>query len=254
MSDTITEEEKVAALAERTRRRVENLARARAIKTQLKADRDADIAAQAAAAKAPPPEKRQAYERDAVPREEYVRDASPRVAAEAGMTGVGAYPGPAERAMPAREADIPETFTRVRREERQANAFSLPSHRKKQGWDYEFKVARVLNMPVDPSEFQEIRRSGWRPELAKDWPELSDPDASPDSPVEVLGQRLYGRPMRLTNEARQEDLDWAMRQQRDRTRAAATGKSAIRGGDDAISSNRAIRTVPIQISVEGEAG
>jgi hypothetical protein len=59
--------------------------------------------------------------------------------------------------------------------------------------------------------------------------------------------------MRLTHEARQEDLQAAYDQQRDKTMAAATGKSAIRG-EEGIPNGRAVRSVPISVEIEGLAG
>ena len=168
--------------------------------------------------------------------------------------GIGAHPGPAERAVPSREPAVPEEpLTRVRREARQVNAFYLPLHRKKPNWDYEWKVVRVLAQAVDPAEFQEIRNAAWRPEKAADWPELVEPGTSPDAPIERLGQRLYGRPMHFTVQAREEDMQAAYQQQRDRTMAAASGKSAVRG-EEGIPTGRAVRAVPLSVEIEGLAG
>jgi hypothetical protein len=99
----------------------------------------------------------------------------------------------------------------------------------------------------------EIRNAGWRPEKAVDWPDLVEPGTSPDAPIERRGQRLYGRPMRLTHEARQEDLAAAYQQQRDKTMAAASGKSATRG-EEGIPNGRGVRSIPISVEIEGLAG
>lgn len=172
-----------------------------------------------------------------------------RTAADAGHVGVGANPGPAERAEAAREGSIPETVTRVRREHRQIGSFELPKHRKKPGWDYEYKTIRVQREPVDPSEIQDIRLGGWRAEKSCDWPELVEPGTSPDAPIERLGQRLYGRPMSLTIEAKEEDYHAALSQQRDRTQAAASGRSAIRG-EGGLSGTRGVQTVEFEPVIE----
>ena len=244
--------EQQAALDKRKAHRAEFLARGRATAA---ANREARKAAAAAAVTASPSSLREAPpERDAPVREEYVREPRHRFEDEAADVGVGFDPAPAGRAAPMRDEYTAEAVTRVRREDRQANSFDLPSHRKKRGWDYEWKTCRVLNQPVDASDFQEIRRAGWRPEKAGDWPELSEPGMAADAPVEMRGQRLYGRPMHLTQEARQEDMEYAVRQQRDRTQAAATGKSAIRGGEGGMTNDRGVRSVPMEISIEGLAG
>ncbi len=179
------------------------------------------------------------------------RKAVTRTAADARHAGVGSNPGPAQRAAPARD-DV-EVRTRTRRDQRDSGWADLPPHRRKPGWDYEYKVIRVLREPVDPADMLEVRNAGWRPELAKDWPELVEPGTPPDSPIERRGQRLYGRPMSLTNEARQEDIQAAYQQQKDKTLAAASGRSAVRG-EDGIPNQRGVRSVPIEISITGEAG
>lgn len=181
------------------------------------------------------------------------RRAETRTAADAASVGVGAHPGPAERSTPTRDTYVPDQVTRVRRDDRDSGWSDLPKQRRKAGWDYEWKTIRVYNEPVDPGDMLEVRNAGWRAEKASDWPELVDPTDSPDMAIERRGQRLYGRPMRLTHEARQEDLNAAYTQQRDRTVAAASGKSAVRG-EEGIPNGRAVRSVPIQIEVEGLAG
>lgn len=183
-----------------------------------------------------------------------VRTAEERTAADVGGVGVGSDPSAATAAMPAREVSMPEVVTRRRREDRQTGSFNLPDHLKKPGWDYQFMAIRVLNQPVDSSELRDFCDSGgWRAEKARDWPTLVEPGTPDDAPIEMYGQRLYGRPLSLTMEARQEDLEYAQRQQRDKMIAAASGKSAVRG-EEGIPTGRAVRTVPIEISLEGRAG
>lgn len=182
-----------------------------------------------------------------------LRRATQRGSADAALAGVGSNPGPAERSDAARESEPIEQFTRVRRDDRDSGWADLPKHRRKKGWDYEWKTIRVYNEPVDPGDMLEVRNAGWRPEPASNWPELVDPGASPDTAIERRGQRLYGRPMRLTVEARQEDLQAAYQQQKDKTLAAAAGRSAVRG-EEGIQNGRAIRAVPISVEIEGLAG
>lgn len=195
------------------------------------------------------PRPRERPAREVTPRVSIDREAAPRTEHDAGHVGIGANPGPAERAQPAREASIPEPVTRVRREHRQIGSFELPKHLKKPGWDYEYKTIRVQREPVDPSEIQDIRMGGWRPEKACDWPDLVEPGTAPDAPIERLGQRLYGRPMSLTLEAKEEDYQAAISQQRDRTNAAASGRSAIRG-EGGLSGTRGVKTVEFEPTIE----
>jgi hypothetical protein len=181
------------------------------------------------------------------------RQAEIRTSKDAARAGVGSNPNPAEPSQATREGAPEEVITRVKRNERDSGWVDLPRHRRKPGWDYEYKTIRVFNEPVDPGDMLEVRNAGWRPEKAVDWPELCEPGTASDAPIERRGQRLYGRPMRLTHEARQEDLQAAYDQQRDKTMAAATGKSAIRG-EEGIPNGRAVRSVPISVEIEGLAG
>jgi hypothetical protein len=181
------------------------------------------------------------------------RKAEARTAKDAAKAGVGSNPGAAEPARATRDERADEVITRVRRDERDSGWADLPKHQRKPGWDYEYKTIRVYNEPVDPGEMLEIRNAGWRPEKAVDWPDLVEPGTSPDAPIERRGQRLYGRPMRLTHEARQEDLAAAYQQQRDKTMAAASGKSATRG-EEGIPNGRGVRSIPISVEIEGLAG
>lgn len=181
------------------------------------------------------------------------RTAETRTAADVGRFDPSIGPMQAKRAEPTREVDTPEVVTRVRRDQRDSGWADLPQNRRKQGWDYEWKVIRVYNEPIDSSDMLEVRNAGWRPETAANWPELVEPGTSPDMPIERRGQRLYGRPYSLTLEARQEDLTEAYRQQRDKTMSAASGKSAVRG-EDGIPNQRGVRSVPMEISIEGLAG
>lgn len=181
------------------------------------------------------------------------RTAKIRTADDAKMAGVGGDPSSATRSQPTRETVTPEIVTRVRRDQRDSGWADLPQHRRKANWDYEWKVIRVIREPVDPSDMLEIRNAGWRAEKANDWPEMVEPGTSPDAAIESHGQRLYGRPMQLTMEARQEDLTEAYRQQRDKTLAASSGRSAVRG-EEGIPNGRAVRSVPVEIKIEGLAG
>ena len=196
--------------------------------------------------------------RSSTVRQATTRQAPPREAEDVADQGVGSHTGPARRAEPAREevsarAPAQQVIRRVKRNERDMGWADLPEEHKKPGWDYEWKTIRVFNEPVDSGIMQVVRGAGWAAEKAKDWPTKVEPGSPPDSPVESNGQRLYGRPMYLTNEARQEDLNEAYRQQRDKMQSAATGQTASANAPG-IPNGRATRAVPIEISIMGEAG
>lgn len=177
-----------------------------------------------------------------------LRQAETRTAADVPRTA----PEQAQRASAVRD-NGPEVLTRVRRDERDSGWADLPNHRKKPGWDYQWVTIRVYNEPVDAGDMLVTRNAGWRAERAVDWPELCEPGTPDDAAIERRGQRLYARPQRLTDEARQEDLNAAYQQQRDKTMAAASGKSAVRG-EEGIPTGRAVVSVPMEITVEGLAG
>lgn len=189
-------------------------------------------------------------------REAAERRSQPRTAADA-RVGVSAHPEAAERRQePTREQYRPEAveqLTRRKRHESTVGALEIPKHLKKPGWDYQWLPIRVLNEPVDPSRLRNFREGGWRPVMAKDMPDMAEYDANPDSPIEAEACRLYLRPMTLTREAQAEDLEYALQQQRDRTMAAASGASAIRG-ESGIPNEKGIRRVPVDIVIEGLAG
>ena len=155
----------------------------------------------------------------------------------------------------AREDDL-EPVTRVSREARDINRFAIPMNRIKPGWDVEFKTITVLNEPVSNSIMMDIHRAGWRPERAKDWPELCPPGTPPDAAIEWDGQRLYGRPKEFTMQARDEDYRMATRQLADRAQSAQEGRLARRDGEGEGLSDmgRVVQPVPLGISIEGEVG
>ena len=176
--------------------------------------------------------------------------------------GVAAHAGPAQRRNePIREqfraevsADDVTQFVRRRREDRTVGTFDVPSEYQKPGWSYQWMTIRVLNQPVDPGDLRDFTENGgWRPVLAREMPSMTDRGAPTDSYIEVRGQRLYERPLRLTREAQQEDLEYAQEQQRDRTLAAANGKSA-KNGSEGMGDVRGTRRVPLSIEIESLAG
>lgn len=150
-----------------------------------------------------------------------------------------------------KETDLP---ARRRRDER-TNAMEIPSHLKKRGWDYQFMSITVLGQPVDRSQIRDYMDNGaWRPCKAgefRDWGVTDDlPD---DAPIEIMGCRLYQRPMSYTVQARQEDFNAAEQQRRDKVLAAAAGRSTGQN-DPGMLHNRAVHTVPLDIQIEEAQG
>ena len=145
-----------------------------------------------------------------------------------------------------------EPLRRLSREERDVDKFALPARRKKPGWDYEWKTFMVINQPVEAAQMREVFDGGWRPEKAKDWPEMVMPGTPPDAAVEQYGQRLYGRPMQFTMQARKEDKDFADRQMRDRLVGAQQGR--LDGGSGLADMGNVVQPVPLGVSLEAEVG
>lgn len=180
------------------------------------------------------------------------RVASPRTAADAATVGIASNPGPAERAEPSREVVTDtEPRTRVRREQRAVGGFDLPVHMKKPGWDYQWDVDVVLGQPVDGSQKTILHEAGWRVETCGNWLGYCPPGSGPSDPMQRLGQTLYSRPMHLTLEARQEDVDAAQQQVRDRVQGALEGR--VKGGEG-VADVRGVRPIGLQLEIVGEAG
>lgn len=142
------------------------------------------------------------------------------------------------------------TLTRRSRLERDVDGIYFPERLKKSGWDYQFVTVRVMNHDqgrIDESELLAWEDQGWRPCLARDYPQLAGRGASPDSPIEMRGSRAYERPKHLSLAAAEEDYMYAEQQRRDRTDAASRG-----GGSDGIPGDRrGLVRVPDGVRVEG---
>jgi len=186
------------------------------------------------------------------PRKHPVRTAAPRSAADAGSAG---SPDP-HAAAPLVEADDRRTddsheITRRSRSERTLNQFDIPANWRKPGWDYQFWVTSVVGQPVENSQFMDVYEGGWRPVYWKDVPKPWNPGAKAEDQIERLGQRLFLRPMKLTQQARQEDYQAAEQQRLDRIRSAAEGRVS---GGEGVADIRGVRPVSLGVSVEGEVG
>lgn len=160
---------------------------------------------------------------------------------------------PMERAAPVRE-DESEPVTRRSREDRDVNRFSIPRRYIKPGWDLEWKTIRVMNDPVSTSDLLDIHEAGWRAEKARDWPKFVPEGTPPDAPIEIDGQRLFGRPKQFTLDAKAEDERIAQRQMRDRMQASQEGRLVGGRGEEGLADMAGIRSVPLGVSVDGEVG
>ena len=125
----------------------------------------------------------------------------------------------AEITVSGEDADDEPMPTRRSRRGGAANPFEVPAHLKRRGWDYEWKTMTVMGQPVGASEVIAIQEGGWRPVKADDMKEICPPDHA-SRYIEREGQRLYTRPMHLTEEARAEDVDIARTVMRDKLAAA----------------------------------
>jgi hypothetical protein len=180
------------------------------------------------------------------------RTRATRTADDAAKAGVGAAAQDLGQAAPAREEAGDEQVRRVSRNDREVNRFDVPKHRIKPGWDVKWDTITVMGQPVDGAYLREIYDGGWRPEKARDWPEMVAPGTPPDAAVEQFGQRLYGRPKALTIQAKDEDYQAATKQLRDRAQGAQHGQ--VKGGDGLSDMGRLVETVPLGVSIEGEVG
>lgn len=118
--------------------------------------------------------------------------------------------------------DNPELLTRSKLGESAMDGFVLPPHLKKPGWDYEFKARSVAGEPTSPHISALERNQGWRPAPARDFADMLPPDYD-KSVVEMGGQILMMRPLRLSRDARNELVEKAESQKQDKLRQAIAG-------------------------------
>lgn len=142
-------------------------------------------------------------------------------------------------------AGAPEpTLTRRKRTIAGDNRLDIPAHRKKPGWDYEWKTQRVMGQDVDASEAAQEFEQGWRPVPAREIPELVPPGYEGKYIVR-LGQILMTRPEHLSAEARAEDYQLAETQKFDKLMAASAIPTARPG---------MINPTRTELTIEGVVG
>lgn len=159
---------------------------------------------------------------------------------------------PNARAEPARQppGTTPE-ITRMSLEDRQMTTYDVPVHLRKPGWDYKWEVVTVMGQQVDRSLLRDAHRAGWRPELARDWPELAE-GLKPDEPIIEGGQMLMGRPIHLSHEAQVEAYNRAKTQERDRMQAASTGQMST--GGEPLANVRGVRVGNASLEMQLASG
>jgi hypothetical protein len=145
--------------------------------------------------------------------------------------------------------DEGNVLTRRSRIDRQEGRFSIPDRLKKPGWDYGFWPLSILGQPVSRSDIADVYQGGWRPVKAEEMPELLPPGDKSEF-VEEGGQRLYKRPMKFTEEAKEEERALAQQQTTERIYAAQRGQTNDGPGLDIPG----VRPVPQGFEIMGEAG
>lgn len=183
-----------------------------------------------------------------------IEDQAPRrTADDARDQGMGSRLGDSQRSDGPRDnmgsRDAEEVLTRQSRFDVQGREFDIPEEYKKPGWDYEWKAVSVLGQGVSGGDFAHWHRQGWRAENPLDWPTLVPPGYKGET-VDDRGQRLFGRPMTLSMEAKQEDHQAATQQQYDRMKAASEGAA----GREAIDGIRGIIPRRLGVEVYAETG
>lgn len=102
--------------------------------------------------------------------------------------------------------------------------FDIPIQGRRHGWDYEYKTYKVAAEEVDPSDLQQYTLGGWIPVPRTDMP-TEMPPGSHSPYIERRGQRMYMRPQRLTDQAKQEQIEHAYRVKEEKLQGAMAGES-----------------------------
>lgn len=122
--------------------------------------------------------------------------------------------------------------------------FDVPLQGRRAGWDYQWWTTHIVGQEVDPSYTVEITRGSWFPVPASHFPQLCPPGWSRPT-IDRQGQRLYMRPMRLTEEARAEAARHAVEQKQARLQQAQTGDSGREFAPRTVDSRISVKTEPL---------
>jgi hypothetical protein len=114
-------------------------------------------------------------------------------------------PGPREAAP--RQALPPTNGPRLHRRRRTADPFYVDRRIIPEGFSYEWKAESIYGQPNSDHMIQ-LRENHWRPVPAARHPELA---AQGETTIRRSGTILCERPSYLTNEARMEDIQEAMK-------------------------------------------
>lgn len=104
--------------------------------------------------------------------------------------------------------------------------FDVPKKGQRLGWDYQWWPTHYMGQEIDPSFGVEIQRGGWIPVPASHFPQLC-PRGWRRATIDRQGQRLFMRPMRLTEEAKAEQHQMAYEQKANRLAAAQAGDTGL---------------------------
>lgn len=151
-----------------------------------------------------------------------------------------------EDAAPAPQARL----VRRSRHDRQTGALDVPARYKKVGQDYQWFVIAIWNEPTDSADLADARNQHWMPVHPREMPDILGPGYNKDT-IDIRGQRLFTRPMYLSQEAKAEDYQWAEAQRLARSENALKGRSSQ---GDGLADVRGIRVVEQRLEVEHELG
>jgi len=117
---------------------------------------------------------------------------------------------------------MPRSEAVVRRHKKTENVghdpFFIPKEMIPKGYSIEWKRITTVNKEEDDSYFADLDEQGWRPATVKQFPKLVSP-GFPGKSIIRKGMMLMIRPKELTEEARQEDLQIAREQVRDKIKS-----------------------------------
>ncbi len=83
-----------------------------------------------------------------------------------------------------------------------------------------------MGQETDPSDMTAVYEGGWRPVKPDSMPDLCPPGWERQT-IDRKGSRLFTRPMKFTEDAKNEDYDRAERQKRDKLESALAGPSEL---------------------------
>jgi hypothetical protein len=104
------------------------------------------------------------------------------------------------------------------------NMFDIPMKGRIPGWDYCYWPYKINGEDVDAGELNNYSAGGWMPVEARHFPQLCPPGWNKRT-IERGGQRMYMRPMRLTEEALAEQDAQAFERRQAALARAAAGES-----------------------------